>query len=108
MEPPLFRIKRAILAGQYEFSRKATLEMNADGLSELDVLESIINAVAIYKRIRSRSSFRKEKREYLYVILSSNLVGLPIYTKGKLVPLGAQIPSIFSYPPSATCKEIEW
>ncbi len=30
-----------------------------DGLTELDVAESILNAVAIYKRIRSRSPLRK-------------------------------------------------
>ncbi len=56
-----------------------------NGLTELDVAESILNAVAIYKRIRSKSPLRKEKREYLYIIQSTNLEGLMIYTKGKLV-----------------------
>ena len=46
----LVRIKRAILKGNYAFSLKASLELEADGLSELDIAESIINAVAIYKR----------------------------------------------------------
>ena len=46
--------------------------MEADGLTELDVAESIVNAVAIYKTIRSRSPFRKHAREYLYVIQSTN------------------------------------
>jgi len=59
--------------------------MEADGLTELDVAESILNAVAIYKRVRSGSSHRTSAREYLYIIQSSNLTGLPIYTKGKLV-----------------------
>jgi len=59
--------------------------MEADGLTELDVAESILNAVAIYKKIRSRSPFRERAREYLYVIQSTNLDGLVIYTKGKLV-----------------------
>lgn len=50
----------------------------------MDVIESIINAVAIYKKIRSPSEFRKQAKEYLYVISSTNLNGMPIYTKGKL------------------------
>ena len=55
----LIRIKRAVLAGCYAFSEKARLEMEADGLIELDIAESILNAVAIYKRIRSKSPFRQ-------------------------------------------------
>ena len=48
--------------------------------------ESILNAVAIYKKLRSRSTFRGTTREYLYVIQSTNLDGIAIYSKGKLVP----------------------
>jgi len=59
--------------------------MEADSLSELDVAESILNAVAIYKTIRSRSLYRQRRIEYLHVIQSTNLDGLMIYTKGKLV-----------------------
>ena len=59
--------------------------MEASGLTELDAIESIANAVTIYKRIRSTSPDRKHRREYLYVIQSPNLAGLVIYTKGKLV-----------------------
>ena len=81
----LVRIKRAVLAGRYAFSEKARIEMEADGITELDVAESILNAVAIYKTIRSESRFRRGLREYLYVIQSTNLNGLPIYSKGKLV-----------------------
>jgi hypothetical protein len=66
MRDVLIRIKRAVLAGRYTFSEKASLEMEADGLTELDVVESILNAVAIYKRIRSRSPFRKQAREYIH------------------------------------------
>ncbi|NOZ20235.1 MAG: hypothetical protein GXP25_04015 [Planctomycetes bacterium] len=58
----LRRIKRAVLAGRYAFSEKARLEMEADGIVELDVAESILNAVAIYKKIRSRSPFRRRAR----------------------------------------------
>lgn len=84
MSDVLVRIKRAVLAGHYAFSEKARLEMEADGLTELDVAESILNAVAIFKRIRSRSTFRTARTEYLYIIQATNLEGLMIYTKGKL------------------------
>ena len=59
--------------------------MECDGLSEFDVAESIINAVAIYKRLRSRSHRRSKRFEYLYVIQPTNLEGLAVYSKGKLV-----------------------
>ena len=65
--------------------RLGRIEMEADGLTELDVAESIINAVAIYKRLRSRRRFRKSRGERLYVIQSTNLEGAMIYTKGELV-----------------------
>jgi len=92
MSNVLVRIKRAVLAGRYVFSEKARLEMEMDGLTELDVAESILNAVAIYKRIRSRSPFRKQAREYLCVIQGTNLDGLVIYSKGKLMrETGAEV-----------------
>jgi len=53
MSDILIRIKRAVLAGRYAFSEKARMEMEANSLTELDVAESILNAVAIYKRLRS-------------------------------------------------------
>ena len=64
--------------------------MEADRISELDVAESILNAVAIYKRLRSRSPLHSGKRENLYVIQSTNLEGLMIYSKGKLVREGGR------------------
>lgn len=85
MSDVLVRIKRAVLAGRYAFSEKARLEMEADCLTDLDVAESILNAVAIYKTLRSRSPWRDNAIEYLYVIQSTNLDGLMLYTKGKLV-----------------------
>lgn len=85
MSDALVRIKRAVLAGRYAFSEKARSEMERDRLTELDVAESILNAVAIYKKIRSTSPLRKKSREYLYIIESANLDGLAIYSKGKLV-----------------------
>jgi len=81
----LVRIKRAVLAGRYAFSEKASIEMEADGLTELDVVESIVSAVAIYKVIRSVSPSRWRAKERLYIIQGTNLNGLPIYTKGKFV-----------------------
>jgi hypothetical protein len=81
----LRRIKRAVLAGNYAFSEKALLEMEADGLTELDIAESILNAVAIYKTLRSQSPWRPQRTEYLHIIQSTNLDGLMIYSKGKLV-----------------------
>ena len=88
MQNVLVRIKRAVLSGNYIFSEKAFLELEADRLTELDIAESILNAVAIYKRVRSRSPHRQSAREYLYIIQSTNLDGLMIYTKGKLVKDG--------------------
>lgn len=79
----LVKIKRFVLAGHYEFSEKASLEMEADGIGESDVVESILTAVTIYKTIRSKSPLRGQPKEHLYVIQSTNLDGLFIYTKGK-------------------------
>ena len=85
MSDILKRIKRAILIGDYAFSEKARVEMEADQITELDVAESILNAVAIYKTVRSVSRHRGQARELLYIIQSPNLNGLAIYSKGKLV-----------------------
>jgi len=53
MTDPLIRIKRLILANQYRFTDKATIEREIDGLSEEDVLEAIMNAQRIYKTIET-------------------------------------------------------
>jgi hypothetical protein len=86
MSDALTRIKRAVLDGRYRFTDKARIEMAADGLADLDVIESIVQAPAIRKTIRSRSPHRTARAETLYVIESVNLAGLFIYTKGKLAP----------------------
>jgi hypothetical protein len=85
MNETLKRIKRAIVAGNYEFSGKALAELDADGLSQMDALEAILNAVDIYKTIRSTSPRRGRRREWLHIIIGTTLDGLAIYTKGKLV-----------------------
>jgi hypothetical protein len=88
MDDILRRIKRAVLAGNLVFTEKATTERQRDGLTELDVAEAIINAVAIYKTIRSTSPTCRGRREYLHVIQSTNMEGVAVYTKGKLVEEG--------------------
>jgi hypothetical protein len=85
MSDILVRIKRAVIAGHYAFSAKARDEMEADRLMERDVAEAILNAVAIYKIIPSRSPHRSMDGEKLYIIQGTNLEGLSVYTKGKLV-----------------------
>jgi hypothetical protein len=85
MDPTLKRIKRAIIAKNYEFSVKALMELDADGLSESDALEAILGAERIYKTIRSGSPRRPANREYLQVIIGPTLDGVEVYTKGKLV-----------------------
>ncbi|MCI0690559.1 hypothetical protein L0337_00965 [candidate division KSB1 bacterium] len=85
MSDVLVKIKRLVLKGHYKFSEKASLEMEADGITEFDVVESILNAVTIYKTLRSKSPLRGQAKEYLYVIQSTNLDGLFIYTKGKFL-----------------------
>ncbi|MCY2951395.1 MAG: hypothetical protein NTU53_05385 [Planctomycetota bacterium] len=88
MSDVLIRIKRAVLAGRYDFSAKANEEMERDGLTPPEVAESILNAAAIYKTIRSSSRLRRRRREYLHVIWSTTLAGRPVYSKGKLVAEG--------------------
>ena len=89
MSDVLVRIKRAVIAGHYAFSAKARDEMEVDHLTELDEAEAILNAVAIFKTIRSRSPYRAMDGERLYIIQGTNLEGLSIYTKGKLVQEGS-------------------
>ena len=85
----LVRIKRAVLTGHYRFSAKALMEMDVDGLTQLDVAESVLNSVAIYKTLRSTSPRRSARRERLYVIDSFNFEGVPVYSKGVIRSIGA-------------------
>jgi hypothetical protein len=78
----LVRIKRLAIARRIEFTRKATEERLRDGLSVEDVLESLVNANAVKKVLRSRSSGRRRTGERLYVIESPTFTGTWIYTKG--------------------------
>jgi len=93
MTDPLIYIKRLIMMGRYAFTKKAALERESDGLSEKDVLESIMNAQKIYKTINSTSPQKKTRREKLYVILSFTYDDILVYTKGKIdrEPDGSEI-----------------
>lgn len=84
MNEILKRIKRCIVSGHIRFTFKAELEMLADQLSRTDVLESILNAQAITKVLRSRKPSRKGIGERLYVIHGFTYDGILVYTKGKL------------------------
>jgi hypothetical protein len=80
----LIRIKRCALAGRLRLTSKARDELDMDDLDLGDIRESLVNAVAIYKTIRSSNPITG-KREYLHIIQSPNLSGVAIYTKGKLI-----------------------
>ena len=84
MNPALIRIKRLLLAGRFLFSFKAEAEMFADDLTSEDVVEAVVNAPAITKQLRSRSSQRRNARETLHVIVGSTYDGILIYTKGTI------------------------
>jgi hypothetical protein len=81
----LLRIKRLVVRGLIRFTEKARAEMDADDLTAGDVVESILNAQAIRKVLRSRSRSRRQAAEKLYVIQSFNYAGTLIYTKGTIV-----------------------
>lgn len=80
----LVRIKRLVVARRVEFTIKATEERLRDGLTVEDVLESIVNANAIKKVLRSRSAARRGAAERLYVIESPTFTGTWVYTKGTI------------------------
>jgi hypothetical protein len=81
----LARIKRCALLHHVRFTYKAESERLLDDLTELEVLESLVNAVRIEKRIRSVAGGFGSKREYLYIIKAPTVRGIAVYTKGKLV-----------------------
>jgi len=80
----LKRIKRCIIRGQVRFTFKAEVEMLADDLSRTDVLESILNAQAIAKVLRSPALPGRRLPERLYVIHGFTFDNILVYTKGKL------------------------
>ena len=85
----LIRIKRLVVAGRVEFTAKAEVERLRDGLSVEDVLESVLNANAIKKTLRSRPPRRWAPAERLY-IESPTFGGTWVYTKGTIRRKGRQ------------------
>jgi hypothetical protein len=81
---PLLRIKRCCLFGRIVFTDKADTERVESGLSHGDVVEAIVNAPAIYKTLRSRSTAKGRRDEKLYVIIGITHEGILVYTKGAL------------------------
>lgn len=77
----LWRIKRLVIRQRVVFTEKARLEMEADGLLEADVLESLVNAASVRFK-RSTSPYRGGRQERLYIIVAPNSSGVLIYTKG--------------------------
>ena len=80
----LVRIKRLVIARRVEFTLKAEEERLRDGLTVEDVLESVVNANAIKKVLRSRARSRVHAHERLYVIESPTFTGTWVYTKGTI------------------------
>jgi hypothetical protein len=80
----LIRIKRLVVARRVIFTEKAEVEMDADALTPELVYESILNAPAVFKVLRSRNPHTKHA-ERLYVIKGLTFDGLAIYTKGKIL-----------------------
>lgn len=77
----LKKIKRLIIQGHYVFTAKADTELLVDGLTQADALESILNAAFVRSK-KSRSQWRKERDEKMYIIESFTYDGTLIYTKG--------------------------
>ena len=86
----LLRIKRLVIARRVQFTMKAEEERLRDGLSVEDVLESVVNANAVKKVLRSRSPARIHARKRLYVIESPTFSGTWVYTKGTIRGRGQQ------------------
>ena len=78
------RIKRLVISGQVRFTRKARDEMVLDALKENEVIEAIVNAVSIFKTLRSKSVARGKGGDRLYVIKGCTYQGTFVYTKGTI------------------------
>lgn len=81
MDFVLTKIKRLIIKGQFKFTIKADAERLLDGLTQEDVLESILNA-SLVRTKKSRSPQRKEPNERMHIIESFTYDGVLIYSKG--------------------------
>ena len=80
----LIRIKKCAWTGCLRLTNKARDELEIDDLDLEDIRESLVNATAIYKTVRSINRV-SGRREYLYIIQSPNFSGVAIYSKGKFL-----------------------
>lgn len=102
----LNRIKRLVTRGKYRLTIKAEAELALDGLTPDDAIESILNAEAIKKTLRSLATAQHRGGEKLYVIESFNYGGTLIYTKGKITQeAGEEIFYVFISSKRATLGE---
>lgn len=81
----LSKIKRLALSRRIVFTCKAQDEMYLDGLTEDEVVESIVSADRIDKVIRSTSPRRGAQKELLYILKGLTFSNVLVYTKGKIV-----------------------
>jgi hypothetical protein len=77
----LRRIKQLVVRRRVAFTEKARIEMQADGLDDFDVFESLLNARRISRK-RSTSLRRRAGKENVWIIVAPNHRGTEIYTKG--------------------------
>jgi len=80
----LNHIKHLVFEQQIIFTEKAINELERDNLTQAMILEAIVYAPDIDKKIRSVNPKTRE-HEYLYIIKGLSLDGTLIYTKGKLI-----------------------
>lgn len=80
------KIRRLAVRRKLKFTFKAECELLRDGLTQDDIIESIINAPEIKKTLKSSAKLG----DMLYIIESPNFDGLWIYTKGKLTKDGTE------------------
>jgi len=79
----LNKIKQLVIRQKIYFTKKARRELKLDHLDRGRVMEAIVYAPAIDKKVRSKNP-RTGEREYLYIIKGLSLDGILIYTKGKI------------------------
>ncbi len=79
------------MRGDVFFTEKALEEIERDDLTEELVVEAILNAPGIAKRLNSANP-QTGRREKLFVIVSVTFDGVAIYTKGKVAkPFGKEV-----------------
>ena len=81
MDVILKKIRRYAYQGRVRFTFQAEVQRLEDGLSEEQVVESLIYAEYVRTKL-SKSQFRRSRRERAYIIESFTLDGVLVYTKG--------------------------